>query len=68
MVRGDPAARLVALVEKLHAQAADLDRYADRSVSEAESQDLREAAELSRALAGNIMALAALVRSEKPAR
>jgi hypothetical protein len=64
----DPAARLVALVEKLHAQAADLDRYADRSDSEAESQNLREAAELSRNLAANIMKLVALVRSEKPAR
>lgn len=64
----DPAARLVALVEKLHAQAADLDRYAGRSESEAESQNLREAAELSRELSANIMTLAALVRSEKLAR
>ena len=60
----DPAARLVALVEKLHEQAADLDRYADRSESETDAQNLREAAELSRELAANIMTLAALVRSE----
>jgi hypothetical protein len=64
----DPAARLVALVEKLHSQAADLDGFVDCSESEADSQNLREAAALSRELAVNIMALAALVRSEKPAR
>ncbi len=64
----DPAARLVALVEKLHAQAADLDRYAHRSESETDSQNLREAAELSRKLAANFMALTKLARSEKPAR
>jgi hypothetical protein len=64
----DPTARLVALVEKLHAQAADLDLHAERSQSETESQNLREAAELSRELATNIMTLAAVVRSEKPAR
>jgi len=64
----DPAARLVALVEKLHSQAADLDRYAGRSVSETDSRNLREAAELSRELAANIMTLATLVRSEEPGR
>jgi hypothetical protein len=64
----DPTARLVALVEKLHAQAADLDHHAERLQSETESQNLREAAELSRELATNIMTLAGVVRSEKPAR
>jgi hypothetical protein len=64
----DPTARLVALVEKLHAQATGLDHYAERSQSKTESQNLREAAELSRELATNIMTLAAVVRSEKPAR
>ena len=64
----DPAARLVELAEKLHSSAADLDRYADRSESETDVQHLRKAAELSRALATNIMSQAELARSEKPAR
>ena len=62
----DPAGRLVALAEKLHAQAADLDRYADRSESESDAQNLRSAAELCRKLVANIMTQIELVRSETP--
>jgi hypothetical protein len=64
----DPAIRLVALVERLHSKAGDLDRYADRAESEADAQILRKAAELSRELSANIMLQVELVRSEKPAR
>jgi hypothetical protein len=64
----DRAARLVALGERLESKAANLDRCADRAESEADAQALRKAAELSRELAANLMTLAALVRSEKPAR
>lgn len=63
----DPAARLVALVEKLHSKAADLDRYADRSESETDAQILRKAAELSRKLVANIILQIGLVRSDKAA-
>ncbi len=63
---GDPAARLIALVEKLHSKAADLDRYAARSELETDSRNLRKAAELSRKLVVNIMAQTELLRSEKP--
>ena len=62
----DPAGRLVALAEKLHAQAADLDRYADRSESESDARNLRSAAELCRKLVANIMTQIELVRSETP--
>ena len=65
---GDPGTRLMALVEKLHSKAGDLDRYADRTELEADAQVLRDAAELSRELSANIMTLAVLVRYEKPAR
>jgi hypothetical protein len=64
----DPAARLVALVEKLRSKAGDLDRYAARAESEADAQALRQAAELSRELSTNIMLQVELIRSEKPAR
>ena len=64
----DPASRLAALVEKLHSQAANLDRYADCADSEAEAQVIREAAELSRTLSANIMMQIELVRSEKATR
>jgi len=64
----DPAARLAALVEKLHSKAGDLDHYAERSQSETESQNLREAAELSRELSANIMLQVEFVRSEKRGR
>jgi len=63
----DPVARLVALAEKLHSKAAALDRYADRSDSEIDAQDLRNAAELSRKVAANIILQTGLVRSERPA-
>lgn len=64
-VSRDPAARLVAVAEKLRSKAADLDRYADGSHSEADSQSLRSAAELSRKLVANAMLQVELVRSEK---
>jgi hypothetical protein len=64
----DPAARLVALVEKLRSKAADLDRYADLAATEANAQDLRKAAELSRMLIANLMLQIELVSSGKPAR
>lgn len=61
----DPANRLLELAEKLQLKAADLDGYADRSESEATAQDLRDAAELSRRLAANIITQVELVRSGK---
>jgi len=64
----DPAARLVALVEKLRSKAGDLDRYAARAESEADAQVLRKAAELSRELSVNIVLQVELLRSEKPPR
>ena len=64
----DPAARLVALVEKLHSKAADLVRYADRAASDKDAQMLRKTAELSRKLSANIMLQIELVRSGKPTR
>jgi len=64
----DPAARLVAVAEKLHSKAADLDLYADRSGSESEAHNLRNAAELSRKLVASIMWQVELARSGKPAR
>lgn len=62
----DPAARLAALAEKLQSKAADLDRYADRTASEADAQELRLAAELSRMLVDDIMLQIELVRFGKP--
>ncbi len=64
----DPAARLVALVETLQSKAANLGRYADRAESEADTQMLRNTAELSRKLSANIMLQIELVRSGKPAQ
>jgi hypothetical protein len=64
----DPATRLVALVEKLHSKAGDLDRCADHAESEADAQVLRRAAELSRKLSANIKLQVELARSGKPAR
>ena len=61
-------ARLVALVETLQSKAANLDRYADRAESEADTQMLRNTAELSRKLSANIMLQIELVRSGKPAQ
>jgi hypothetical protein len=63
----DPAGRLAALVEKLHAKAAELDRYADCSESEIDEKILREAAELSRMLVTNIRSQIGLTRSDRPA-
>src|SRR4030095_1119240 len=62
----DPAAELVELAEKLQTNAADLDRYANRSDSEADAQNLRNAAKLCRMLVANIILQIELVRSEKP--
>lgn len=62
----DPAAELVALAAKLHTKAADLDRYADRSESKADAQNLRNAAELCRNLVANIMSQIELFRSGRP--
>ena len=63
----DPVARLVALVDKLHSKAADLDRYADHIESESDAQKLRRAAQLGRRLAANIIRRTARVEeSEQP--
>ena len=51
----EPASRLLGLASKLQAKADDLDRLADRSVSHAAAECLRNAAELSRKLGTNIM-------------
>ena len=64
----DPATRLMALVEKLHSKAANLDRYASRAESETDAQILRKTAELSRKLSANIMLQIELVSSGKAAR
>ena len=64
----DPAARLTAVVEKLESKAADLDRYADSLESETDSQDLREAAELSRKLAAHVLLQLELLGSAKRAQ
>jgi len=61
----DPASGLLALIEKLQSKAVDLDRYADRSKTETDVQNLRNAAELSRKLAANLILQIELVRSEK---
>src|SRR3954469_21289961 len=42
----EPIGRLLALAEKLHSKAADLDHYAARSQSETTAEHLRDAAEL----------------------
>jgi hypothetical protein len=59
----DPVNRLLAIVEKLQLKAVDLDGLADRSESEIAAQSLRDAAELSRKLASNIIAEIELIRS-----
>jgi len=64
----DPVTRLVALVEKLHSKAGDLDGSAERAETEADAQALRMAAELSRELSANIMLQVEFVRSEKRGR
>ena len=62
----DPAARLVALTEKLQSKAADLDHHADRFASETDAQNLRMAAELCRQLVDEIMLQINLIRPGKP--
>ena len=61
----DPAIRLLALAEKLQIKAVDLDGLADRSESETAAQNLRDAAELSRKLAANIISQIEFMRSGK---
>lgn len=61
----DPANRLLALAEKLQSKAADLDGQADRSESKTAAQALRDAAELSRKLAVNIISQVEFIRSGK---
>jgi hypothetical protein len=63
-----PTARLLTLVEKLHSKAADLDRYAAICESEADTQVLRKAAELSNKLSANIMLQIEAGSFEKPSR
>ena len=58
-----PAGRLLALARQLELKAGDLDRYATRSGSDANAEDLRSAAKLSRRLAANIMAQIERIRS-----
>jgi len=58
--------RLMALARKLQSKATDLDRYATRSNSGATAENLREAAELSRQLAGNLIAQVEHIKSRKP--
>lgn len=59
----DPANRLLAIVEKLQSRAVDLDGHADRTESESAAQNLRDAAELSRKLAANILSEIEFIRS-----
>jgi len=59
----DQADRLLALAETLQSKAADLDGHADRSESETAAQALRDAAELSRKLALNIISQVEFIRS-----
>jgi hypothetical protein len=65
---GHASTRLVALAEKLHSKAANLDGYADHANSEADAQILRDAAELSRELSAKIMLPIELISSEKSDR
>ena len=60
--------RLRALAEKLQSKAADLDRHAARAESAGAAQDLRDAAELSRNLAANLVYQIELIESGKPVR
>lgn len=62
----DPTSRLLALARKLEKKAADLDRFASRSDNESTAENLRNAAELSRKLARNIMAQVGWIGSRKP--
>jgi hypothetical protein len=62
------ATRLLALAERLQSKAVDLDSHADRAQSAIAAQDLRDAAELSRNLAANLLQQAAFIESGKPVR
>jgi hypothetical protein len=62
----DAATRLLALAERLHSKADELDGYADRAHSEAEAENLREAAKLSRELSANIILRIGCDQSAKP--
>jgi len=62
----EPAGRLLELAGKLELKAADLDRYAIGSPSEADAENLRNAAELSRKLAASIFAQIEPTTSRKP--
>jgi GAF domain len=61
----EPTARLQALAEKLQAKAIALDSHAARSESEFAAQNLRDAADLSRSLAANLLSQIELIRSAK---
>jgi hypothetical protein len=61
----DPANRLLVLAGKLQSKAVDLDSLADRSESETAAQNLRDAAELSRKLATNMISQIEFIRSGK---
>lgn len=62
---GGTAKRLLALAEKLQSRAVDLDGYADRSETETAALSIRNAAELSRRLAANIISQVEFIRSGK---
>lgn len=61
-----PAARLLALAEKLQAKAVELDNHAGRAESETAAEDLRNAAELSRKLAADILYEIKFIASGNP--
>jgi len=61
----DPANRLLAIAEKLQLKAVELDGYADQLESETDAHHLRDAAELSRKLAVNIISQIEFIRYGK---
>ncbi len=63
----EPAGRLLALAKKLHSKAVDLDHFADQAESETTAEQLKDAAELSRKLAADIMAQIGRIGSRKRA-
>jgi hypothetical protein len=62
----EPTARLLALAQKLQAKAVALDSHSTRSESEFAAQNLRDAADLCRNLAANLVSQIELMRSGKP--
>lgn len=60
-----PEGRLLALAKKLELTAGDLDSYASRSQSEAATEHLKDAAELSRKLAAKIAAKVDTINARK---